>query len=223
MDLDFCELFSPLDFFGQGGTLGRASAGWHRVADSPVWDSAVSGIQQSDSPVQDSAVGFTSMIHQCAQCARLEADPRVGTSESGAQPPVGRTKNISHVLCFDVVSGSLPRKRDWRTFIFVHFRRLRSRRATLGCHRATAPPRHCPAAPLHHCPATACSYRMQTDQTSTPPCRRRSHTSRAMHHAWSASVHAACCPPGYHHRRQHHSAPGTRILSHVRLSGTQCV
>jgi hypothetical protein len=37
MDLDFCELFSPLDFFGQGGTLGRASAKRPTVTDSPVW------------------------------------------------------------------------------------------------------------------------------------------------------------------------------------------
>jgi hypothetical protein len=65
MDLDFCELFSPLDFFGQGGTLGRASAKWLLVGDSPVgftgrihrsgiqqFQGFTSWIQQSDSPVR---------------------------------------------------------------------------------------------------------------------------------------------------------------------------
>jgi hypothetical protein len=42
-----------------------------------------------------SPVGFSSRIHQCARRAGLEADPRVGTSESGAQPPIGRTKIFS--------------------------------------------------------------------------------------------------------------------------------
>jgi hypothetical protein len=47
--------------------------------------------------------------------------PRVGTSESGAQPPVGRAKNISHVLCFDVVSGVTSEEMRLANFYFRTF------------------------------------------------------------------------------------------------------
>jgi hypothetical protein len=47
--------------------------------------------------------------------------PRVGTSESGAQPPVGRAKNISHVLCFDVVSGVTSEETRLANFYFRTF------------------------------------------------------------------------------------------------------
>jgi hypothetical protein len=171
MDLDFCELFSPLDFFGQGATLGRASAERPRVADSPVWDSAVSGIHRSDSPV-----GFTSWIHRChthrRRCRRrCRADARTKQTEGPlstrtvsvqgrctfprrlgdpgpcpalcravrpmrpiggwargwapqnlARSPRSGALKIFHMFCVSTsCRGSLLRKRDWRTFIFVHF------------------------------------------------------------------------------------------------------
>jgi hypothetical protein len=47
--------------------------------------------------------------------------PRVGTSESGAQPPVGRAKNISHVLCFDVASGVTSEETRLANFYFRTF------------------------------------------------------------------------------------------------------
>jgi hypothetical protein len=67
------------------------------------WPIHRSGIHRSDSPVgftgrihrSDSPVGFTGRIHRCARRAGLEAGPRVGTSESGAQPRIGRTKIFS--------------------------------------------------------------------------------------------------------------------------------
>jgi hypothetical protein len=152
MDLDFCELFSPLDFFGQGGTLGRASAERPLVADSPVGIHWFGFTSSGFSSFRDSPVGFSSRIHQCARRAGLEAGPRVGTSESGAQPPVGRTKNISHVLCFDVASGVTSEETRLANFYFRTF--FRDLVARHPCPRHLALEQKPCLDPVKHSPAT---------------------------------------------------------------------
>jgi hypothetical protein len=154
--------------------------------------------------------------------------PRVGTSESGAQPPVGRTKNISHVLCFDVVSGVTSEETRLANFYFrTFFGDLGRTRPPLA---ATATAATAATAPTAATAAAACPRRTRTRTRArtrarthqTPLYSRLSHTAHAVHDARSASVHAACCPPS-HHRRSHHSAPGTRILGPARLCADRCV